>query len=122
MPKREEALRLFDAWHAASRVLEYVAGLDEAAFRASPMCVDAVLRNLEIIGEAARYISHEVQQRYPTVDWVSARAMRNVIVHGYEGVSIAIVWRTVCDDVPPLEAALREDAIRYEEEGRWGAD
>lgn len=109
-------------WHAACRVLEYVDGLDEAAFRVSTMRIDAVLRNLEVIGEAARHISHETQALYPTVDWANARAMRNVIVHGYEGVSFAIVWRTICDDIPPLEAALREDAQRYEAEGKWGRD
>ena len=74
-----------------------------------------LLRNLEIIGEAARYFWHGPQQHYPTVDWVSARAMPNAVVHGYEGVRDAIVRRTVCDDVPSLQAALPEVAIRYKE-------
>ncbi len=122
MPKREVELRLFDIWHAAQRILEYVTGVDEAMFRASPMRVDAVLRNLEVIGEATRHLPHDVMARYSDIDWINARAMRNVIVHGYEGVSLAVVWRTVCDDIPVLERALREDAERYENEGRWGKD
>ena len=122
MPKRDETLRLYDIWHAACRVIEYVDGLDEPTFRASPMRIDAVLRNLEIVGEATRHLSHETMALYPAIDWANARAMRNVIVHGYEGVSIAIVWRTVCDDIPPLEAALRTDAMGYEADGKWGKD
>lgn len=122
MPKRDEALRIFDIWHAATRILEYVDGVDEETFRQEPMRIDAVLRNLEVIGEATRHLTQESKARYPAVDWANARAMRNVIVHSYEGVSIAIVWRTVREDLPVLEATLRSDAQAFEADGGWLPD
>lgn len=120
MPTREVNLRLFDVWHAACRVLEYIAGIDKETLRTSPMRLDAILRNLEIIGEAAKHLPAEAQAQYPTIDWANARAMRNVLAHGYEAVSFEILWRTLQNEIPPLEAALREDAMRFKEEGRWG--
>jgi uncharacterized protein with HEPN domain len=116
MPKRDENLRLYDVWHAASRVLEYAAGVEKEELRTSPMRLDAILRNLEIIGEASKHLSPETQARYPAIDWANARAMRNVITHGYDAVSFEIVWQTLQDDIKPLEAALHEDAKKFEKD------
>ena len=85
------------------------------------MRLDAVLRNLEIIGEAARHLTADVLARYPAIDWPNARAMRNILVHGYEAISFEIVWQTLQENIEPLELALREDAKRFEEQGRWDA-
>jgi uncharacterized protein with HEPN domain len=122
MPTRDANLRLFDVWHAACRVLEYVEGIDKEALRTSPMRLDAVLRNMEITGEAVRSIPPDVQRLYPSIDWAGARAMPNVLAHGYEAVCFEIVWSTIQRDIPPLEAALREDARRFENEGKWGVE
>lgn len=84
--------------------------------RGDHMRLDAVLRNVEIIGEAARHIPDDVAKRYPGIDWANARAMRNILAHGYAIVSFEIVWRTIIKDIPPLEAALRTDARRYKDE------
>ena len=51
----------------------------------------------------------------------NARAMRNILTHGYEAVSFDIVWHTLQENLPPLEAALRDNAQRFEEQGCWGA-
>jgi uncharacterized protein with HEPN domain len=72
-----------------------------------------VIRNLEVLGEAARHIPDEVQERYPALPWTEMRAMRNVLSHAYFLVDDAIVWKTVRDDlsqvVPELQRILEEN-------------
>jgi uncharacterized protein with HEPN domain len=86
----------------------YTAGMSLGVFQADDKTVDAVVRNLEIVGEAARDIPQDVQERYPGVPWDKMRAIRNVLIHEYFGVSLPIVWHTVKVDLPPLAPLLRE--------------
>ncbi len=69
---------------------------------------DAVVRNLEIIGETARNVPDDVAARHPGVPWKKAREMRNVLAHAYFGVDLPTVWKTIQDDLPLLKARLRE--------------
>ncbi|MFX1514209.1 MAG: DUF86 domain-containing protein [Promethearchaeota archaeon] len=68
--------------------------------------IDAVLRNLEIIGEAAKNIPTDVTKKYPEVDWRGATAMRDRLIHGYFGVDIPIVWETIKTDLPELKSQI----------------
>jgi len=74
--------------------------------------VDAVLRNLTVIGEAARHVPDEVVATHPDLPWSEMRDMRNIVVHEYFGVDPAIIWRTIREDLPPLvpqlESLLRD--------------
>jgi len=94
---------------AIDRITAYTSGVDEAAFIADRKTQDAVIRNLEIIGEAA----HGVRQRYPDfvashpeLPWRSAYGMRNVLTHGYFAVELDQVWSTVQDDLPSFRMRL----------------
>lgn len=82
------------------------------SLQADPKTVDAVVRNLTIIGEATRNIPAEIQMRHRGIPWDDMRDMRNVVVHEYFRVSYAILWRTIRDNLPPvadqLAAILRE--------------
>ncbi len=69
--------------------------------------MDAVVRNLEIIGEAARQIPSEVRERYPEVPWRRVIGLRNVVVHEYFAVDVEIVWTVVRQSLPELKEALR---------------
>ena len=96
-----------------ARIEEYTAGLRFEEFAADRKTVDAVVRNIEIIGEAAGSIPEDVQSRYPAVPWRQMRGMRNVLAHRYNEVSRPILWQTVTDNLPPLLSTLRailEDA------------
>jgi uncharacterized protein with HEPN domain len=84
----------------------YCRGLDAESFRHSGMVVDAVLRNLTVIGEAAASLPDEVCVLAPAVPWSDVRGMRNVLVHEYFGVSLEIVWQTVQEDLPLLREQL----------------
>jgi uncharacterized protein with HEPN domain len=69
--------------------------------------VDAVVLNLEVIGEAARQIPSEVRERYPEVPWRRVIGLRNVVVHEYFAVDVEIVWTVVRQSLPELKEALR---------------
>lgn len=75
-------------------------------FNASDVTVDAVARNLGIIGEAAGHVPAEVRKRYPLVPWSQMRGMRNIIVHEYSSVDVVTIWRTVEENLPPLKPML----------------
>jgi uncharacterized protein with HEPN domain len=96
-----------DILDAIERVETYTAGMTLAAFEANGLVVDAVARNLGIIGEAARYVPDEVASSDPSIPWPRIRAMRNFLIHVYHGVRLRTVWETVRDDLPPLKEKLR---------------
>lgn len=113
MPPREWRLRIEDMLEAADRCHRYVAGMDYGAFAADQKLIDAVVRNLEIIGEVARYIPLETEARYPEIPWVDIRNMRHRIAHGYFAVDVGVVWNTVTTSlaalIPSLERLLRQE-------------
>lgn len=68
----------------------------------------ALVRLVELIGEAANRVPTEEQSRYPNIPWVDIIAMRNRLIHGYDVFSYDMVWKTVAEDVPPLIKALEK--------------
>ena len=107
-PRRVYADSLRDILAASEQAQQFVAGMDLAAFWSDAKTQFAVIRALEIIGEAARHIPTAVQQRYPQVPWADKRGMRNVLVHEYFGVDTQVLWRTVQEDIPPLSIEIRK--------------
>ena len=84
-------MRVDDMIECIGKVERYIAGIDFESFSADERTVDAVIRNVEIIGEAARYVPAEIQERYPQVPWRSMRGSRNRLVHDYPGVDRAVL-------------------------------
>ena len=81
-------------------------GKTEAAFVKDTQCQDAVIRRLEIIGEAARRLSEHTRGSLPTLPWDLMIGMRNLMIHEYDDVDLGVVWHTVQDDLPGLVAAI----------------
>jgi uncharacterized protein with HEPN domain len=75
-------------------------------FCADEKTVDAIIRNLKIIGEAAGYVPLEIQEKYPELAWLEMRGMRNIMAHEYFGVSLLIIWRAIEFDLIPLADGL----------------
>lgn len=105
---RDWRLYLGDIEEAAAKVLRYTAGLDAAGFKADDKTRDAVLRNLEIIGEAAKHIPQEARDQYPTLEWRKIAGFRDIVAHAYFGIDDAILWDIVSNKVPELLAALKD--------------
>ena len=106
MPSRQWRFRIEDMLEAIGRIEGFVQGMDVETFLHDLKTSDAVIRNLEILGEAARHIPDDVVSRHPDVPWKKARDMRNVLIHAYFGVDLASIWQTIQDDLPPLRAQL----------------
>ena len=87
MPPRAWRERIEDILAAVYRILEYTAELDEREFTSDPRTIDAVVRNLEVIGEAARHVPDRVRERYPDVPWIDMRDMRNLSAYPRESLS-----------------------------------
>jgi uncharacterized protein with HEPN domain len=89
----------------AERILHFTTRGREVFF-ADTMMQDAVIRNLEVIGEAAKRIPDEFRQANPEVPWRSLAALRDVLIHQYEGVSLPEVWQVVEDHLPGLRTCM----------------
>jgi uncharacterized protein with HEPN domain len=107
VPLRAWRLRIEDILGALAKIERYTAGATFEAFAANELLSDAVLRNIEIIGEAARHVPSDVQSRFPVIPWAKMQSMRNVVIHTYDEVSLTIVWDTIQVDLPPLVPLLR---------------
>jgi uncharacterized protein with HEPN domain len=105
--KRDDAVYLRHILDASVLIGRYMAGLDELSFSANSLVLDAVVRQLEVIGEASKHISQDLRARHPEVPWHVASAMRNKLVHDYMGVEPAIVWNTATTDLPEFAAQIR---------------
>ncbi|MBI3176487.1 MAG: DUF86 domain-containing protein [Chloroflexi bacterium] len=109
-----DAAYLLDILEAARLACQYAAGKDVSAFVADTQCQDAVIRRLEIMGEAARRLSAEKRAELANLPWDMMTDMRNLLIHEYDGVDLTIVWDTVQFDLPPLiaqlEAILADDS------------
>jgi uncharacterized protein with HEPN domain len=106
---------LLDILQAARNATSFVAGKTYEGFSEDVQCHFAVVRAIEIIGEAARNVSDEFRLAHPEIPWRDTIATRNRMIHGYNEVDLAIVWDTVRDDIPKL-IALVEPLVPPENE------
>ena len=75
-------------------------------FMSSSIIQDAVIRNLEIIGEATKKISHQVKDKNQEIPWRQMAGLRDVLIHDYMGISLKIVWNVVQNEIPPLKIQI----------------
>src|SRR6185436_12599057 len=101
-----DAGSLVDMLKAARKVVEYATGLDELSFIDSSRDQDAILRQLTIVGEAAKRVSDEFRKTHPEVPWRRVAGFRDVVVHDYFKMDLEEVWRIVQEDVPALIAVI----------------
>jgi uncharacterized protein with HEPN domain len=99
---RDWRFRVSDMVAAVQAVADYTRDMTFPQFTADRRTVDAVVRNLIVLGESERWIPEPVKDAHPQVPWRLLRGVRNVVVHEYFGVDPAILWETVRGDLPPL--------------------
>lgn len=105
---RRELAYLDDILECIAKVEQYLAGVDKATFQANSLLQDAVARNLEIIGEAAKSLPDEVTQKQPQIDWRDIRRMRDKLIQHYRQINLQILWTTATQDLAPLKLAVTE--------------
>lgn len=100
--KRQTAIYLQHIRNAIGWIEDYTRGMDLEGFRENHMAQDAVLKQIEVIGEAAKHLPPEFTDLHPDIPWKDIVGMRDIVVHNYFGVDIIATWKTVSTDIPVL--------------------
>ena len=108
MKKPNNADRLRHILDAIEKIERYLKGFDKQAFQNDEKTQDAVVRQLEIIGEAAITLTPDLRSKNPQIPWQFATAMRNRLIHGYFDVDAEIIWDTTQNDLSNLKAEIEK--------------
>ncbi len=100
-------VRVEDMLEAIGRATAYLDGMTAQDFLKDIRTQDAVIRNLEVLGEASKRVPFAIQQRHPDIPWSRIGDIRNILVHEYHSIDPAIILDAVRNDLPPLESPLR---------------
>ena len=108
MSRRATPLLVDDIWEAIEKVERYIAGLKHDDFVTDDKTVDSVVRNLEIIGEAANRLPEAFRNEHAEIEWRQIIGLRNRIVHDYFNIDMEIVWEIVQNDLPIFKSKLSQ--------------
>jgi uncharacterized protein with HEPN domain len=111
MSKRDPELLIKDILESISKIQRYSSALSIQEFLSDEKTFDAIIRNFEIIGEAASRLPEDFKDRFPDIDWARIRGFRNRIVHDYMGIDSQIVWTIITKYLPILKEKL--ESIRF---------
>jgi len=114
MSKRSLELLVEDIWESIEKIERYTEGLTQDNFQSDEKTTDAVVRNLEIIGEAAGRLPEEYTERHSDIEWVKIIGLRNRIVHEYFGVDLQIIWQIIKKDLPVFKTSLNKIRSRMD--------
>ena len=105
---RDVRVYLDDMLEAIVRVREYTVGYDKARLAEDRRTLDAIIRNLEILGEAAKNVPDAVRSLAPGIPWRRIAGLRDVLIHGYFHIKLDVIWEITQDHLDPLDSGLRQ--------------
>jgi uncharacterized protein with HEPN domain len=106
---REIGDYLNDIRNAIAEVEEFTSGMDYESFASDKKTVNAVIRSLEVLGEATKHIPVSFRRKHPEIPWTKMAGMRDVLIHDYMGVDLKTVWNVVRERLPELMPLLEEE-------------
>lgn len=115
MSKKDPIVLLEDILDSINQIYKYVSGLNFDKFENNRLVIDAVVRNLEIIGEAAKLLPEDFKGKHENIPWVKIIATRNKVIHEYGSVNIEIVWGIVEKELPKIKAELSEVLFKFKQ-------
>lgn len=118
MPEKSSVFYFEDILESIEKIRKYLGEASFDEFLENEMRIDAVVRNLEIIGEAASHIAPEVRVKYPEIEWKKIVGLRNVLIHDYSGIDLDIVWDIIKNRLDLLDTKIRQ--VLKEEKSREG--
>ena len=113
MSKRKPDVYLQDILESIAHIQRFLDGVSEEEFYENVEKQDAVLRRLEIIGEAVKHLPNEIREKHSDIPWRRIAGMRDIIVHEYFGVTLEMVWIVATDDILNLKAKVQEIIASY---------
>lgn len=105
---KDDIVYLNHIMDSISKIEDFTEDLDENEFNESELVQAAVIRHIEIIGEATKQLSDETRKKHPRIPWTDIAGMRDKLIHGYFGVDIDAVWDTVKKDIPKLKDDVKK--------------
>ena len=115
MSKRSLELLVEDIWESIEKIERYTTGMTRDKFQGDEKTIDAVVRNFEIIGEAAHRLPVDFTLQHSGIEWVKIIGLRNRVVHEYFGVDLQLIWQIIKKDLPIFKESLKN--IRSEWKG-----
>ncbi len=104
---RDFRVYLEDILEATRKITAYTGSLAKAAFLEDEKTIDAVVRNLEVIGEAVKHLPEDLRAQHSAVEWKKIAGLRDILIHEYFGLDAEIVWDIVQNKVPALDREIR---------------
>jgi len=108
MISRDYKLFIEDIFDSIEKIERYFEGMDFDSFTADGKTVDAVIRNIEIIGEAAKNIPVVIRDEYPEIPWGRLVGLRNIVSHAYFGIDLKIIWQIITKNLPEIKPLIEE--------------
>lgn len=106
MSKRDYKLLLQDILDSIIKIEKYIEGLTYEDYCSKDIVIDAVIRNLEVIGEASTHIPSEIKNKSPDIPWAKMKSMRNIMIHEYFGIDQETIWKTITESLLDLKENL----------------